>query len=224
MTAYVNFIQDFPKRCNDLLDIYLEDATFNNREVTLILAVASAAFVIPFERLRPSSHKHVAEDRTRPAVRKLGKLLNKSFYSWVNGAAWETRDSIPGYEIRNAQIDAWYAPDHRRKLHPGRTVDTILSHLRNSLAHGNIFLYPSNSGGHLVPQIDNLVFLARNKDKKSDELVDKYNVLSTSPPQFLQFVRLWIAYLGRLQLPTAVQQEHDLGVTEFLDVAYTIPQ
>ncbi len=53
MSSFANFVEDFPSRCGDLLVRFHQDAVANDREVTLALMVASAGFLVPFERLRP---------------------------------------------------------------------------------------------------------------------------------------------------------------------------
>ena len=53
MTAYKNFVQDFPTRCCDMLKDYEREALLSGREVTLTLAMAASGLIVPFERLRP---------------------------------------------------------------------------------------------------------------------------------------------------------------------------
>lgn len=52
MTAYKNFVQDFPTRCKDVLELAESRTNHQVREVTLLLVVASAAIIVPYERLR----------------------------------------------------------------------------------------------------------------------------------------------------------------------------
>ena len=81
MTVYRSIAADFPLRCRDLLAIIEETAYARDREVTLLLAIATAAFVIPYERLRPrgaNNDRHPAADRQafHAASAALDSLLN----------------------------------------------------------------------------------------------------------------------------------------------------
>jgi hypothetical protein len=52
MTAYRNYVQDFPSRSRDLLNEFSLSARALNKEVTLLLAVATPCLIVPYERLR----------------------------------------------------------------------------------------------------------------------------------------------------------------------------
>jgi hypothetical protein len=84
MSNYNNFVQDFPKRCDELLCHFIKPASGRDREVTLMLAVASAGFVIPFERLRQPTdpqRQHPARDRERFEEYSGAKKLDHDFES-----------------------------------------------------------------------------------------------------------------------------------------------
>jgi hypothetical protein len=87
MSSYSNFIKDFPSRCLDILKKYEKYAITHNREVTLMLAIATAGFVIPFERLRPPKEDPDQPSRDRdkfPKARnELEKILDVSFVGSV---------------------------------------------------------------------------------------------------------------------------------------------
>jgi hypothetical protein len=53
MSEYKDFVRDFPLRCHDLLKKFEPGAKLRDREVMLLLAVASAGLVVPYEGLRP---------------------------------------------------------------------------------------------------------------------------------------------------------------------------
>ena len=46
MSAYKDFVVDFPSRCLELLNHFERDAAARDRNVTLLLLVASSAFVL----------------------------------------------------------------------------------------------------------------------------------------------------------------------------------
>jgi hypothetical protein len=82
MTAYNNFIHDFPARCQDVLELAYGPAKAREREVTLLTMTAAAAFLVPFERLRAStSTEHPAQDRRRypKLARHLDSALGQPF-------------------------------------------------------------------------------------------------------------------------------------------------
>ena len=88
MTAYRNFIEDFPGRCRDILKIAIKPTYLRGREVTLLLMVASAGLIIPYERLKPDgkgsgSIGHPSRDNMlyTDAARQLHQLLEKPFLS-----------------------------------------------------------------------------------------------------------------------------------------------
>jgi hypothetical protein len=67
MSNYSDFIKDFPNRCNELLKCFEKLSPIPNREVTLMLCMATAGFGIPFERIRPNKprNEHPTRDRKR---------------------------------------------------------------------------------------------------------------------------------------------------------------
>ncbi|MDZ4159342.1 MAG: hypothetical protein U1B80_06080, partial [Anaerolineaceae bacterium] len=89
MTSYTNFIEDFPSRCLNILNDYEESAQLRGREVTLSLAIATVALVIPYERLQPSATDHIALDRYEICVNALKELLKKSFRDFADGLSWK---------------------------------------------------------------------------------------------------------------------------------------
>lgn len=211
MTSYSSFTQDFPKRCMDILRSFEDLARDNDREVTLMLCIASAGFIIPFERLNPSYPNHIADDRHSKAVSKLGSLLGRSFTSWHEGTTWEYIDGIPGETIRATQIDQWANPDKRKILYNEKTAGSVFSHLRNALAHGNIFSYPTPTEQYPTTSIEILIFLSKCRDKETKQLLDIYNLLSVSPEGFRTFLEKWMEFLNGFKIPTDISQSEDFG-------------
>jgi hypothetical protein len=142
MTSYSSFVREFPQRCRSLLDEYEQNAREKNLEVTLLIAVASSAFTIPFERINPSVPDHIADDRYPQAVSALGRLQNRNFVDWQTKESWKIIEGIEGERIRASQADAWASEGQWQSISPNRKVGTILSIVRNALAHGSIFVFP----------------------------------------------------------------------------------
>jgi hypothetical protein len=140
MTEYTNFIKDFPRRCRDILDIAGKPALYRGREVTLTIMVASAGFVVPYERLKPD-HPSGDSKRFADAAEKLKSLLNQPFMSsvlsnkmnstWYHGKVFSV----------NGDPDSWDGLLTRKPFSNDRKVSTTLTVIRNGLAHGNIFTF-----------------------------------------------------------------------------------
>ena len=229
MTAYANFIQDFPARCIEILDKSYKQAEDAGREVTLMLAVATAAFIIPFERLRPLPAEHPADDVEiyREAKRKFDKAINGRFrlsHRWGQGRTWEFIEAINGEDIRTVQVDHWARPEARLPLSNDKLANPVFSHLRNALAHGSIFTYPNSSGTAEPPLIETILFVSRCYQEQEIEkcgstvkekvALDKYDVLLVSPQDFLVFLKKWVEFLASLDLVSTVTQSSILDMPE----------
>jgi hypothetical protein len=139
MTAYKDFVSDFPKRCLELLEQHKAPAKLEDKEVTLSLALASCARLIPFERLCPSNPNHVASDRKRDSVSTLGRLLGESSASWPGLESWRQLGPLNAAAIRGRAVEEWFDPTSVELLSNDKTVGSALSVLRNALAHGTSF-------------------------------------------------------------------------------------
>ena len=193
MTAYRNFVQDFPSRCASILESYQADALARDREVTLSLAIASAALVVPFERLRPSATDHIASDRSRSCVKQLGRVLALPFFSWAGGS-WQEH-SVAGSQIRGRTVEEWLPLGVLQPVKPERNVDSVLAVLRNALAHGNIFTRCAPNH-----QIAQLIFLSKRRDS------DHFDLVASTPSDFLQLLHRWVHCLSDLHLPEELVQ------------------
>src|SRR5438093_5745376 len=88
MSNYKNFVSDFPDRCADLLRNFSASARHRNREVTLMLSIATSSIIVPLERLDgpkngpkgywPGHPSHDWE-RFQAAKASLDELLDKPF-------------------------------------------------------------------------------------------------------------------------------------------------
>lgn len=229
MSTYTNFIQDFPKRCIEILDKYLDQAKANDREVTLMLCIATAAFVIPFERLRPPEATHPADDVVKfpKARKKYSSATNSRFilsHRWGQGRSWQAIDAVDGKLVRGAQVDYWARPEMRQPLSQDRIADSVFTHIRNALTHGSVFTYPAYSGHGRRPQIETILFVSQRYQKQDKERcgqrvvenvpIDKYDVLLVSPSDFVNFLRKWVEFLGSLDLVTTVTQASILILPE----------
>lgn len=201
MTAFMNFVSDFPERCRELLDRFDSASRLVRREVTFLLCVATPAIAVPYERLRPQpkDREHPLRDRERyvEAARKFEQMLNSPFLgsplwpvlaeSWCYGRL----KSIAG------DPDSWPELLAPVPLSTGTIVDTVVRHLRNALSHGNIFTRGQ-------PEIDQLVLLSKPHLKRPD-----YNYLIVAPSDLRGFLANWVRLLTELRIPDGVVSEFD---------------
>ena len=68
---------------------------------------------------------------------------------------------------------------------------SVLAHLRNALAHGNIFTHGD--------PIDLLIFLSRPSEESPT-----YAMLAVTPLDFRTFLRNWFSFVKSLQIPEAL--------------------
>src|SRR5687768_3967400 len=81
MSIYKDFVQDFPRRCHDVLKAFGSESKKQDRDVTLLLMVATAGFVMPYERLgEGEAIKQPPLDRPlfREAMERLKGELSKT--------------------------------------------------------------------------------------------------------------------------------------------------
>jgi hypothetical protein len=190
MSAYDDFVHDFPTRCKDLLTAAARDAAAMEREVTLSIMTAAAGFLVPFERLNPNvKHEHPALDRQRhPEIAgKLDDLLNERF---LNSCLWNSTPSTwkagKLKSIDNAPDD-WPELQAPRTLSADRLVKSVVGVLRNALAHGNIYTLGR-------PQIRDIVFISRLEDQDGNLL--SYRFVQVSPVDFRGFLVRWFDFLS----------------------------
>ncbi len=235
MTAYKNFIKDFPERCRDILERYESDALSGGREVTLTLAMAASGFVVPYERLRhkrlrpqegeppyPDAasgfvvpYERLRHKRLRPqegeppypdgiyeqAASQFDDLLKEKF---LGSPLWKEEGSSWSFgKLKSAAggPDSWpELQDPRKKpLGPCKKVSSILKHLRNALAHGNIFTFPKDDPDKDEPDIKLIIFLSQPYMKSPE-----FNFLCVSPQDFQKFLKNWFVFTSALNLPEEV--------------------
>lgn len=195
MTAYRDYIVDFPGRCLDILKHIEPHAKKRDREVTLMLMVASSAFLIPRERLEKA---HPSQDSVR-----FGKTLSR-FKEALN-ARW-SKSSLPKdvsewlYGLINNfgnGPDAWPAPEAKVGE---KNVLEVLAIIRNALAHGNLFTEGN--------PIHTLVFYSEKREKREKcekceqnvFVVTGYKFLKVPIADFKQFLFNWFDLLDTIDI------------------------
>jgi len=201
MSVYVNFVSDFPTRCQEILADYEPRARFLGRDVTHMLAIAAVGLNIPFERLREDA-SHVSKDRESYQVAKtqLSDLRRRRF---LGSDLWGPQPGSWRYgEIPNGEgtVEDWKHTCSPVCHTGGRvtgnggpfTNDTVLRSLRNALAHGNIFT-PGTE------EIEDVVFLSKINFRK-----EPYRVLVVSPADFREFLKRWFIFIRRIRMPVGL--------------------
>lgn len=197
MSAYINFITDFPTRCNDLLKMFQQKARFENREVTLLLAVASAGLIIPRARLIEEGHPSADRDHFISAatafIKEMEGCFKKSaFYDqkrhgWTFFKGEITKDSYPD------KIAFMCKPISNEK-----TTKNIIKIMRNALAHGNIFLRGDS-------RIERLLFLS-----KVQGTAPIFECIEVTVKSFEFFLRQWLDFLSKLNMPCEISGGIDI--------------
>jgi hypothetical protein len=208
MSSYRNFVADFPKRCQSLLEEFYHDAVKRDREVTLLLAVATTAIIIPFERLRlPNDQhdEHPSNDRKQydEAAIELDAVIDQSF---LTCGLWDDESRSWGFRKKvypkEKPIDDWLATHEKvNPISKDKTARSILKHLRNALAHGNIFTLTRPR------EIAKLIFLS-----KPYEDTESVNWIEVAPDDFYTFLDNWCNFLDSLQLNQKVEERYPVAI------------
>lgn len=204
MTAYADFIQDFPLRCGDILQSFYGQAKDQNREVTLLIMTAAASLVIPFERLRMDKSEgvvHASGDTTtfEAQAQALKVALKSPFLKsafWEKGANGSWRAGAT--ENIATPPDSWEGFSKRRPLCSDDQANMIVARLRNALAHGNIFVRPREEGAVIAE----IVFASENREKNG------YNFISVKPDDFHAFMMKWLAFMEKYKEHKKLIEDH----------------
>lgn len=196
MSSYDNFIRDFPSRCRDLLKMFQDKAELENRDVTLLLSIASTALLIPYARLRernhPSSDFHNFHSAARSMDTEMKGYFRKSVLSNSTGRPW----GICNLEITNGcypeNISTLCRPISAKKQ-----TETVIKIIRNALAHGNILTLGS--------PIEKVFFLS-----KPFKEATRYDCISVTIDDFKFFLDKWFEFLSSLNLPNEISDGVDL--------------
>jgi hypothetical protein len=191
MAEYKNFIQDFPQRCMNILTTCVKQAKDFDREVSLMLTVASAILLVPYERL--ADFKNPSGDAKKYSRAK-GEFANacgnRVFLDWVAGG------EITSWKFKELDLNTVKQPpaswlQNIQPLQRDRYVGHVLRHLRNAFAHGSIFTSTEST------QIESLIFLC---ERKHDNPVKGYNLIAVLPEDFYDFLEKWVEFLASLDL------------------------
>lgn len=190
MTAYANFIKDYPDRCKRLLDKNFIKAGLNNLEVTLLLSICSSGLIIPYERLKDSSHIAKDSNRFKSAKTKFDQLLKLPF---IHSDLWDSTDEITWRFCKKHDFqgdpDSWEIDDWD-PIGAETKVEQVIKTMRNALAHGNIFIRGKQ-------HIDLIIFLSRIVPNDPDK---GHRCLTVSPAHLHKCILNWFNFISRIDI------------------------
>jgi len=182
MSEYKDYIKDFPHRILKLYENLLGKATHDRLEVTFLLSLTASGIAVPFYRLRKDNiypDPFESRDEFKDAADKFDELNAKRF-----------RES----ELWDPIFENWQygkcssgktEPDSWEKISLECTIEKIIKHLRDSLAHGIILTL-----GDEIKEIQLFV------GKKETGL----SILCVTPHSLGRFLRNWIDWLQNLDV------------------------
>ena len=184
MTLYPAFYKDFPRRCLSLLDTYCESALTGDREVTLMISIASSGFVIPFEemerRRKIGQNTHLLSEYL--------KIYDNSFVERFSNVSngndnffWRVAETVDKDTFTLEGINDWVGMGEKYK------ISLILPILSHALAHGRIHIKGNEN------YINEIIFISQpGEDQNVIENEDNnYCAVIVSPHAFLYFLRQW---------------------------------
>jgi hypothetical protein len=161
---------------------------------------ASAAFLVPYERLRPESKHppHPSGDGVRFAAlaKRLDEFLKERFCGSslcpTKENSWYIAKDVSRVD---GELDSWFPPKSLKPVSKDKAISSMLSLIRNALAHGNLFTTGS--------PIERLIFVQRRGtlDVNEERQTSKFEVLCVSPDDFGLFIRGWVAFLRASEVP-----------------------
>ena len=190
MTAYRNFTDDFAGRCLEVFNNIPPDLR-EERRVTLLLMIASSAFVLPFELLKPdteySSHPFRENVRQSKAANILKGALDEKFcasqFVKASAGAWRFAKNVSDV---SGELDSWLPGVDLKPISRDKLVGSTLTHIRNSIAHGNVHVKG-------IPNITELILLREQKDHDNKRV--GFSILTLPVSDFEYFVKSWISFL-----------------------------
>ncbi|TLS66497.1 hypothetical protein FEF65_10030 [Mariprofundus erugo] len=206
MSAYKDYIRDYPTRCLALLDaldaiesqrVQLPKGLANIRKhnVTYILSLASTGIVVPWERLQ-KRHRSGDSVQFSESVCKLERLKGSCFIGsevWPEQAtgSWKFRKGLK----KDSDVDGWALS--AASMTKAKTSSCVLRVLRNALAHGNISV--------LGDPIDQIVFYSKEHDADDAD----YQLVVVSVSDFVKFLRYWIEFISVIEIPSMTFSDLD---------------
>ena len=196
MSAYRNFVNDFPDRCLEVLEMAAGKARLGGREVTLLLMAASMSLVVPLERLKTKgngdSHPIGDVELFPNAARSLSDLLTAPF---IGSAIWPYESSESwklARELKSISGDPeqWLPENKLKPISKEKRSKAILDLIRNALAHGSLF-----TRGKQIEEIIFVSFHWKSTPEGSPCEWSSFDALVVSPADLKDLLRKWVEFL-----------------------------
>lgn len=199
------FVVEYPERCLRLLELFEAQARNEKLLGSFALLVASAAFVIPYERLRARHPMRKPDEGNdlNDALRQMDRterFLRASFWRGADPGAWRfTR-------IMNSPNNTEHWHDEMG-VHPmsadaansieRRKAGDVLRVIRNALAHGNVVYLNADGFERRGTEVQFLGFLSRyEEDEDQRARAETYRLVVTTEENFLRFTKKWAAWIA----------------------------
>ena len=191
MGSYANYFEDLPVRCNEILKEFSYRAEEIEREVTLLLAVATPCIILPYERLHKKFHpskdqKTFSEAKDALDTEMLKECRESSLWNKLDDWRFKKLDII---ELPDGPWQ--WGLDVNTESITNKKAKFILCILRNALAHGNIYT--------LGDPIETIVFVSLEDWNK--ECNGPFNTIQCSPKVLGQFLKNWVNFLSESKIP-----------------------
>ena len=198
-----NFGQAIPARCAELMD-ELEGTVSEERQVTLLLSLASPLFIMPHQILCGSRRLvlgDVAElsqqaktDLRQPLHEACGcrRSPNEPFWWWLTELPSKPRHP-DNFRQGKPELMTEESQDRARQM----AGWFWLGHLRNALSHAGV-VYLDESGSHQVEREVRMLAFVSEADHPGS---GRYLVSQIEVDEFRAFVRTWAAWLRRRCCP-----------------------
>jgi hypothetical protein len=222
MTAYRDWLRDFPNRCVEILTLLEPKAREHDREVTLMLCAGSILLNVPLERLKLRLDKlnqpieHPMIGHPDEAAREANKGLALKFRAMLDQEMFTTSPTLWGVSHR-ATKGKWWAGNLGKEYDPTRPdgwfgtgkdahkmpdcwpVGKVIKVIRNACAHAHVLTYSSETGKKDNQQVSRLLFVSVGGEQH--ERPTKFRFVSTTPGGFTELLKQWAAVIPILDPP-----------------------
>jgi hypothetical protein len=186
MTEYANWTQDYPERVMTLYSHFKAEARKKKLDMTFLITIASSVIIIPRERsshglsnrpelkITPGMNAEHLENELATSIKRCTLLCDQQRSRLAE---------IPFGEY-SGDLDQWY-PKRERPYGDQKQLGTLIKHLRNALAHGNLITRGRN--------IEEIVFLSRPWHES-----DRWNYLRLNRDQLEDILNIWMDVLKKV--------------------------
>jgi hypothetical protein len=199
------FVVEYPERCLRLLEMLEPQARKEELIGSFSLLVASAAFLIPYERMK-SAHpmRKEGDDDLTKALRSLDrkhKFLSAPFWPSADHGAWRfSRIMKNANDTRNWRDQKGFHPmaEKAENSIAERMAGEVLRVIRNALAHGNVVYLNADGHEEEDTKVEYLGFLSRYEESGDEKkIAETYRLVATTEDAFLEFVKAWAMWISK---------------------------